>query len=282
MQVRHSDTLIFLPTYNERGNIEPTVDALLALPAQCDVLVVDDKSSDGTVEILRTLSLNNPRLMAIVRPGKLGIGSAHKLGWLYARRLGYGRIVTLDADRSHDPTDVERLLAVLDQGCDVAFGSRFMPGGKHDYRGWRLVLSSGANRLARTMLRLPITDYTNSLRAARLDRVPMGLVEMTPVDGYGFFLASAARMVRAGLLLGEVPIHFRNRDQGTSKIPRFEVVRGVLNLVRVALAAQRAQPAAFDDADRECPACHGPYLVAESAGAERCLACDGRPSRDRV
>lgn len=280
--MRHSDTLIFLPTYNERGNIEPIVDALLALPAQCDVLVVDDKSTDGTADILRALSLGNPRLTAIFRPGKLGIGSAHRLGWLYARRAGYRRIVTLDADRSHDPADVERLLAVLDDDCDVGFGSRFIAGGKHDYRGWRLVLSWCANHLARTMLRLPLTDYTNSLRAARLDRVPPGLVEMTPVDGYGFFLASAARMVRAGLRLGEVPIHFRNRDQGTSKIPRFEIVRGVLNLVVVALAAHRTRPATFDDADRECPACRGPYLVAETAGAMRCLACDGRPVRERV
>ena len=172
--MRHSDTLIFLPTYNERGNIEPIVDALLALPAQCDVLVVDDQSTDGTAEILRALSLRNPRLAVIFRPGKLGIGSAHKLGWLHARRLGYRRIVTLDADRSHDPADVERLLTVLDAGSDVAFGSRFIAGGKHDYRGWRLVQSSSANQLARAMLRLPISDYTNSLRAARLDRVPSG------------------------------------------------------------------------------------------------------------
>ncbi len=147
------------------------------------MLVVDDRSTDGTTGILVSRAGAEPRLAVMVRPGKLGIGSAHILGWMQARRLGYRRIVTLDADFSHDPGDIPRLLAALDQGADVVIGSRFATGGRLDYVGWRRFVSRSANYLARTALGLPISEYTTSLRAARLDRVPEGLVETVESGG---------------------------------------------------------------------------------------------------
>jgi dolichol-phosphate mannosyltransferase len=182
--------------------------------------------------------------------------------------------VTLDADFSHDPADIPRLLAALDRGADVAIGSRFVPGGKLDYRGWRRFLSRSANRLARTVLRLPIAEYTTSLRAARLDRVPEGLVETVDNDGYGFFLICAVRFVRAGLAVTEVPIHFRDRHEGVSKIPRLEILRGALNLARLAVEPRRGP---FPpDAMPDCPACHRPYGVMTPAHDIHCLACGVR------
>src|SRR5262245_24835371 len=172
--VRSSDTLIFAPTYNERATIEPLLDAVLGLAERYDALIIDDSSVDGTLQVLRCRAASEPRLRLVVRPAKLGIGSAHKLAWSYARAQGYARIVTLDADLSHDPNDVPRLLAALDQGADVVLGSRFIPGGGIDYRPGRMILSRGANAAARLLLRLPIAEYTTSLRAARLDRVPPG------------------------------------------------------------------------------------------------------------
>src|SRR5262249_31055638 len=159
---------------------------------------------------------SDPRIGMIVRRSKLGIGSAHKLGWLHARRLGYARFVSLDADLSHDPDDVPRLLAALDAGADVAIGSRYAPGGRLDYRGWRLFLRGPANVLARLLLRLPLTEYTNSFRAAQLNRVPQGLVETIENHGYGFFLICATRLARQGLAITEVPFHFRDRNGGKS------------------------------------------------------------------
>ena len=176
-----------------------------------------------------------PRLAVMVRPGKLGIGSAHVLGWMQARNLGYRRIVTLDADFSHDPGDIPRLLAALDQGADVVIGSRFAAGSRLDYVGWRRFVSRSANYLARTALGLPISEYTTSLRAARLDRVPEGLVETIESGGYSFFLICMVRFVRAGLKVTEIPIHFHQRTEGTSKISHLEIVRGALNLVRPTL-----------------------------------------------
>jgi dolichol-phosphate mannosyltransferase len=191
---RTSDTLVFAPTFNERLTIGPLLDDLLSLPERVDVLIVDDLSCDGTAEYLTARAATAPRLRVIMRPGKLGVGSAHKLAWLQARQHGYSRLVTLDADLSHDPQDVSRVLALLDGGADVAFGSRFLPGGRLDYSGWRLFLSRNANRVASLLLHLPITEYTNSLRAVRLECIPPGLVESIADDGYAFFLNSAAQL----------------------------------------------------------------------------------------
>ena len=272
---RSSDALIFLPTYNERDVITPMIDALLALPVGCDVLIVDDRSTDGTTDILLSRAASERRLAIMVRPGKLGIGSAHMLGWMHARHCGYRRIVTLDADFSHDPDDIPRLLAALDAGADVAIGSRFAPGGRIDYVGWRRFVSQSANYLARAVLHSPLTEHTTSLRAARLDRVPEGLVETIAREGYGFFLECAVRFVRAGCNVTEIPIHFRDRQHGKSKISQMEIARAALNLLR--LKFQRTwQNATLGDGAHCCTVCDQPFLTPMPSGELRCLACAHR------
>jgi dolichol-phosphate mannosyltransferase len=281
---RTSDTLVFVPTYNERDNIEGLLDGLLCLQVRCDLLVVDDSSNDGTLKSLAARASADRRLGVIVRPRKLGIGSAHKLGWLHARRLGYVRFVSLDGDLSHDPNDVPRLLAALDAGADVAIGSRYAPGGRIDYRGWRLFLSRGGNTLARWLFRLPLTEYTNSLRAVWLDRVPPGLIETIENDGYGFFLTGATRLARQKLVITEVPIHFRERNGGKSKIPRLEVIRVIMHLLSLTIWRGPAKPLALPQgADGECSSCGRGYRIATSPGELCCLACfDTRPKQGIV
>jgi dolichol-phosphate mannosyltransferase len=278
---RSSDTLIFFPTYNEAETIGLMLDGLLALPVRCDLLIVDDNSADGTAGLIEERAKSDGRVRLIVRRGKLGIGSAHKLGWLHARRLGYSRFVSLDADLSHNPADVPRLLAALDAGADVAVGSRFAPGGRLDYEGWRLFLSSNANRFARLLLQLPLYEYTTSLRAAKLDRVPPGLVEGIAGQGYGFFLNCVVRFAREKLAITEVPIHFRNRHRGESKIPRLELLRGMANLLLLTVDRRRVKAAALPDSS--CPACGGHYRVATRSGGVSCLEClamDRTPHHD--
>jgi len=224
-------TLVVLATYNERSNIDRMLDAILALPNRCDVLVVDDNSPDGTGAHVQARAALDARIKLVSRPQRSGVGSAHRQGWLYARGSGYARIVTLDADLSHDPLDIPRFLAALDAGSDAALGSRFVPDGKLAYTGWRLFLSRRGNSLARKLLQLPVAEYTTSFRAARLDRVPVGLIESIPNDGYAFFLTATVRLARQGLRIVEIPIHFHERASGTSKMPRLEVVRGAANLL---------------------------------------------------
>jgi dolichol-phosphate mannosyltransferase len=275
--VKTSDTLVFICTYNEHGNIGAMLDGLLGLRAHCDVLVVDDSSKDGTLDVLAARAAAEPRVGVVVRPGKLGIGSAHKLGWLHARRMGYARIATLDADLSHDPADVQRLLDALDAGADVALGSRFVPGSKHDYSGLRLGVSRGANMLASSLLRLPIAEHTTSLRAAKLARVPDGLVETIESDGYGFFVTCVVRLARAGLTLAELPIHFRDRHDGVSKISKRQIVFGALNLFRLSIDSRPYVPSVAQSRLPDCPVCGRPYQMREPSGELRCLACFGSP-----
>ncbi len=272
-----NDTLIFAPTYNEQGTIGPLTDALLALPVRSDLLFVDDSSTDGTTGYLLSRAAAEPRINVIVRPGKFGVGSAHKLGWLHARRHGYCRIATLDADLSHDPRDVPRILAALDAGADFAVGSRFCPGGRTDYQGWRRFLSATANRLASLVLRLPVTEYTTALRAARLDRVPPGLVESVGADGYNFFMSCVTRVARQGLAIAEVPIHFRDRQRGSSKMPREALFQATLSLLRLAADRRRIEPPGLPPwSERQCPACGAPYRAFVSPGETLCLKCFGR------
>ena len=268
------ETLVFLPTYNERSTIDHLLDAILTLPNRCDVLVIDDNSPDGTGTLLKTRAAGDTRIKLIFRTERGGIGSAHRLGWLYARRFGYARIVTLDADLSHDPLDIPRLLNELDAGADVAIGSRFVRGGILDYKGWRHFLSRTANSLARMLLRLPIAEYTNSFRAARLDRVPAGLIEAIPNDGYAFFLMATVLLARQGLRLTEIPIHFYDRHSGASKMPRMEILRGAANLLYLTFHRRPFEPKASTTvASVNCSQCGEPYVVAIRNGAATCLRC---------
>jgi dolichol-phosphate mannosyltransferase len=275
---RRSDTLVCTPTYNEGGSIGALLDGLLASGRAFDIMIVDDGSTDGTQDQILARARTHPQIHLIRRKGKLGIGSAHQLGWLHARRAGYARIVTLDADLSHDPADVPRLLAALDAGADVAIGSRYIAGGRLDYSGWRLAVSRTANIVARNLLTMPTYEQTTSLRAAKLDRVPEGLVESMLRDGYAFFLSCMARFARAGLKIAELPIHFRDRNCGQSKLPPFEIVRCGANLVQLAAVRSNPAPTPLLPEDRcTCASCGRPYLIRTEAGGIRCLACLAEP-----
>jgi dolichol-phosphate mannosyltransferase len=229
-----SDTLIFTVTYNEALNIDRLLKALFVLRLDADLLVVDDLGTDGTEEVLKRHAEKNPRLDYVVRPQKLGIGSAYKVAWEYARRLGYSRAVSLDADLSHDPDDIPRLLAALDAGADIAIGSRFLKDSRLDYRGLRLFLSKGANLSLRLATQLPVTEYTTSFRAMRLAAIPNGLVESIFQDGYSFFFTFMVRCARQGLTIREIPIHFHQRLAGKSKISKREILRSACSLIRLA------------------------------------------------
>lgn len=273
-ELRNRDALVFTPTYNERDSIEALLDGVLGLPGKYDLLIVDDSSTDGTQAILQARAVIEPRLHIITRPGKRGIDTAHKLAWMFARSRGYRRIVTMDADLSHDPDDIPRLLAALDAGADVAVGSRFAPGGRLDYHGWRRLLSVTANHLARRLLGLKINEYTTSFRAARLDRVPTGLVEGVAAQGYSFFLACIVALGRAGMVMREVPIHFHDRTGGESKMPRGAVRRGVISLLHHTIDRSPPDISTFPAPEhRRCPACGEPFRLRLPDGAKACFSC---------
>ena len=212
-------TWVVVPTYNERETLEPLVRAVLNELGPGDrVLVVDDGSPDGTGAIADRLASELPAVQVLHRPAKEGLGRAYLDGFAHVLAEGARRVVEMDADFSHDPRDLPRLLSAV-EGRDIALGSRYVPGGA--VVGWgplRSIVSRAGCWYARRVLRVPVRDLTGGFRVYRRE-VLEGL-DLTGIrsDGYGFQIELAYRALRAGFSLVEVPIVFRERRAGRSKM----------------------------------------------------------------
>ena len=223
-----------IPTYNEAANIERLVREILALGLGLDVIVVDDNSPDGTGDIVEAMSRENDRVRVIHRPGKLGLGTAHIAGFREALAGDARHIITMDADFSHQPRHIPQLLAAI-RGYDLVIGSRYVSGGGTRYCTWRRrMLSWGANAFAKIALGLTASDCTAGFRCYR--RAALEAMDLDGIfsDGYSFLIELLYRCQRLGFRVGEVPITFENRQRGTSKISRQEVLRANYTVVRLA------------------------------------------------
>jgi dolichol-phosphate mannosyltransferase len=210
--------LVVVPTYNERGNVPVLLGKLRQVLPCAQVLVVDDASPDGTGQLIEDLSGAHGGLHLLRRPGKQGLGVAYRAGFRWALERGYERIVQMDADLSHHPDDLPRLLAATETH-DLVVGSRYVRGG--GTVGWplrRRLLSRTANFFARSMLRLPVCDLTGGFKCWRPEVLSaIGVTELTS-NGYVFQVETTLRAVRAGFRFQELPIVFRERELGTSKM----------------------------------------------------------------
>jgi dolichol-phosphate mannosyltransferase len=213
-------SMVVLPTYNERDTIPKLIDQLLERPVEVDILVVDDNSPDGTADLVRAAIAAAPsRIHLLERPGKEGLGRAYAAGFGYALgQDGYDVVVQMDADGSHDPADVDRLLRSIDD-ADLVIGSRYVSGGRSDgLTGGRELLSRGGNLYARTFLRTGVRDLTGGFKAWRTDLLANLLDQATASDGYAFQVEMTLRAARAGARIREVPIIFHERRAGASKM----------------------------------------------------------------
>ena len=210
--------LVIVPTYNEVENVERILDRLHTSVPTAHALVVDDGSPDGTGELADKLAALDPRVHVLRRTAKAGLGPAYVAGFRWARARGYDVVVEMDADGSHAPEQLPRLLAALGS-ADLVLGSRYVPGGAvADWPAHRLLLSRIGNRYTRWALRLPLSDATGGYRVARGE-----LIDSLPFDdvasqGYCFQVDWAWRAVRAGARVSEVPITFTERAFGRSKM----------------------------------------------------------------
>ncbi|MGH2698280.1 MAG: polyprenol monophosphomannose synthase [Actinomycetota bacterium] len=211
--------LVVVPTYNERENIEEVVRRLFdAAPSRVDLLVIDDGSPDGTAELVKKLSDDFPAIQLIERGEKLGLGTAYVTGFKWALQRGYAAVVEMDADLSHDPADVVRLLQALDE-ADLAIGSRYVPGGAVENWGpLRRRLSYYANVYARLTLSLPVGDSTAGFRAYRDSILRRIDLEGIRSEGYSFQIEMTRRVRHAGGRIIEIPITFVERIAGQSKM----------------------------------------------------------------
>ena len=215
---------IVVPTYNEKENIEAfvrtTEKVLKDYGLDGHIIIVDDNSPDGTGEIAEELAREYGNITVIHRRGKLGLGSALKQGFKLAiSKLNADVVFQMDADLSHDPRAIPDMLDVLSSGYDVVIGSRYMPGG--GVIGWpplRWFVSKGANLLGRGLLGLRFRDITNGFRVFRREAFRLLDLSEVKADGYDFQVETLYRCASVGLKVGEVPVIFRSRTKGKSKI----------------------------------------------------------------
>jgi dolichol-phosphate mannosyltransferase len=232
---RHSGrTLVVLPTYNERENLEWAVSAVRAVGY--DVLVVDDSSPDGTGELAARMADADPGVHLLVRPGKLGLGSAYVEGFRRGLERGYDLLVEMDADGSHRPQHLPDIVETARRRGGLVIGSRYVRGGSVSGWGWhRKLLSWGANVYCRTLLGLRVRDATSGYRC-----YPRALLEAIGLDrvvsqGYSFQIEMVYRCLRHGFEVHEVPIHFEDRVAGQSKVSEGEVRKALLAVLMLRL-----------------------------------------------
>jgi dolichol-phosphate mannosyltransferase len=212
--------LVIVPTYNEAENIRELVPRILAQDPGIDVLVVDDNSTDGTGAIVEEIRRTEPRLHALHRPAKMGLGTAYVAGFRYALERDYELVFEMDADFSHDPDSIPAFLEAI-RDADLVVGSRYLRG--VTVVNWplsRLVLSYSANMYTRIITWMPIKDATGGFkcfRASALRRLDLGAVH---TDGYGFQIEMNFKIWRKGLRVKEIPILFVDRRVGISKMNR--------------------------------------------------------------
>jgi dolichol-phosphate mannosyltransferase len=210
---------VILPTYDEAENLEAVVGGVRAALPAARVLVVDDGSRDGTAELADELARADPGVAVIHRPGKAGIGRAYVAGFSAALAGGADFVVEMDADLSHDPADLPRLVAAAEAGADLALGSRYVSGGGvADWGLDRRVLSRFGCAYARRVLGVRVRDLTGGFKCFRASALQAIDYPSAGAQGYVFQIELTWRVVRAGLTVVELPITFRERRHGRSKM----------------------------------------------------------------
>lgn len=227
--------LVIMPTFNEAGNIHNAVTRLFEHNKEVDLLIVDDSSPDGTGQLADALAKSNKKISVLHRAGKEGLGAAYIAGFRWAFERGYDYLVEMDADGSHRPEDLPKLLAVC-ENFDLVIGSRYVRGGKTMnwpfYRQW---LSRGGNIYARIMLGSKLNDMTAGFRVFNAEFLKNFDFESINARGYSFQIEMAYRTIRSGGKAAEVPITFVEREIGVSKMSTNIVTEALLLMTKFGL-----------------------------------------------
>lgn len=234
-------TLVIIPTYNEADNVSWICESILQQQPEVDILVADDNSPDGTGDIADKLAEADPRIHVLHRPGKEGLGAAYRAGFAWGLARDYDVLVEMDADGSHRPEDLGKLLDSARAGAPLTLGSRWVPGGSVvNWPRRREALSRGASLYARIMLNLGVKDATAGFRAFRRETLEAIDLDAVESQGYCFQIDMTRQTRRAGLDVAEVPITFVERVHGQSKMS-FDIVKEALTRVTV-WGLQRLNP----------------------------------------
>ena len=236
--------LVVIPTYNESENIERMLHRIHECLPGAGVLVVDDGSPDGTADLVKGVAAELPDVHLLARASKSGLGSAYRAGFAWGLERGYDACIEIDADFSHDPAALPTLVAPLDEGFDVAIGSRYVEGGSIPNWAWhRHLLSRGGNAYASAVLGLGVADSTAGYRAYSAGILRQLDLDRIRAEGYGFQIEMTYRATQHGATITEVPISFVDRAAGESKMSSFIVVEALGLVTWWGLGPHRARGA---------------------------------------
>ena len=222
--------LVFTATFNELDNIKELVSSIKKQPSDPDVLIIDDNSPDGTSEEIKKLQNNFKNIFLIKRSGKLGLDSAHKEAYEFALKNSYDLLITMDADFSHDPNEIGNFIKNLDE-FPIVLGSRYISGGQCLMEGRRLMLSKYGNLIIKFVFQLDCNEFTTSYRGFNLKKLNNFHLNLIKTKGYSFFMGTIHKIFTQKIKVKEIPIIFKDRNKGYSKIPRMEILRTLKNIL---------------------------------------------------
>jgi dolichol-phosphate mannosyltransferase len=229
------EKIVIIPTYNEKENIEAIIAAVMNLPSMFHVLVIDDGSPDGTADIVKSLFTRYPnQLFLEERSGKLGLGTAYIHGFKWALKNNYKFICEMDADFSHEPSDLIRLHEACASGVDVAIGSRYVKGGAvENWPANRIALSKGASLYTRIITFMPIKDPTAGFVCYKANVLNTINLDAISFVGYAFQIEMKFAAWKLGFKIIEVPITFKDRKLGASKMNKGIIKEGILGVLQL-------------------------------------------------
>ena len=222
--------LVFTATYNEIKNIRELILQIKKYNPNVDILIIDDNSPDGTSDEVLKLKDNIENLFLITREKKLGLDSAHKLGYKFAMEKNYDYFISMDADLSHDPKEIKNFIFYLSE-YPFVIGSRYILGGKCLMKGRRLIISKYGNLIIKKMLNIQLSEFTTSYRGFNLKKLKDFDLELVKTKGYSFFMGTIFEIFQRNFSIKEIPIIFKDRTKGSSKIARLEILRTLKNLL---------------------------------------------------
>ena len=224
--------LIGTATYNESKNIVKLINFFFSLYPKADVLVIDDNSPDKTYNLLKQLKKKNKNLNLIIRKKKVGLNTAHKIIYNFALKKKYNLLITMDADLSHNPKDIKKILSYL-KFYDFVIGSRYILGGKCNMKLIRFLISKYGNLVIKHILKTNVSENTTSFRGFNLNKMRNKKINLNSIksSGYSFFMETIFYLKKKKCSIKEVPIIFNDRLYGKSKIPKLEIFRTLKNLL---------------------------------------------------
>ena len=228
--IKEEKILVFTACYNEAENIEKLIKDINKFLPSSSILIIDDNSPDKTKEKIIELKREISQINLIVRDRKMGLDTAHKLAYDYSIKNNYNLLITMDADLSHDPKELNNFVRNLRENSFV-IGSRYIEGGKCLMKGSRLIMSKVGNLVIKFVSRINCNEFTTSYRGFNIDKLVGFHLNDVKESGYSFFMGTVFEVNRKKFNIKEIPITFADREKGVSKIPKLEILRTLINLL---------------------------------------------------